>query len=162
MNLPKNEIERNMIERYWKQRQCWQEEIFAEFLKQSDLTDLLLGDPEIDSEEWGFTVWWSYADNLNECEPYMSCIFKVKNRHMQNADKLWMVVSGFAAKRNSCSTFYHWWRRSRCEWSLKKCICCSRPMISQSWDEPWCSALIATRWSGLRPGQPTWCFYVAC
>ena len=35
---------------------------------------------------------WIWAD--------MSWIFEVKSRHMQNADRLWMLVSGFAAKRN--------------------------------------------------------------
>ena len=66
----------------WRQlqTQSWQEEVFAEFLKGSDLTDLLLGDPEIDNEESGFTVLWSYAANLNEFEPCLVflCIFKVK------------------------------------------------------------------------------------
>ena len=148
----------NMIERYWKQRQLqtqsWQEEIFAEFLKGSDLTDLLLGDPEIDNEESG-SIKLCCADNLNEFEPYMSCIFKVKNRHMQNADKLWMVVSGFAAKRSSYSIFCPSSKLSRCEWSLKKCRCYSRPTTFQSWDERWCSVLMVTKWSALTRGRPT-------
>lgn len=44
-----------------KQRQLetlsWQEELFAEFLKGSELTDLFLGDPEIDSEERGDMIY---------------------------------------------------------------------------------------------------------
>ena len=97
---------------------------------------------------------WIWAD--------MSWIFEVKSRHMQNADRLWMLVSGFAAKRNSFNIFYRWSRLWHCVWSLNQCISCWRPTISQSSDEPWCSVLMGTNWSGPRRGRPIWQSCVAC
>ena len=107
---------------------------------------------------WYMQLHW---DNLNEFEPCMSCIVKVKSRHMQNADRLWDVVSGFA-KRNSCNIFYRWSRLSHCVRNLKQCISCWRPTISQSSDEPWCSVLTGTKWSGPRRGRPIWQSCGAC
>jgi len=43
----------------------WEEELFPEFLKGSEFTDLFLGDPEIDSEEWGDMI---YAVTLRQFE----------------------------------------------------------------------------------------------
>ena len=67
-------------------------------LKGSEFTDLFLETPRSTARSgviWYMQLRW---DNLNEFEPCMSCIVKVKSRHMQNADRLWDVVSGFAKR----------------------------------------------------------------
>lgn len=144
-----------------------QDEVFEQLLQGPEVNNLLLGDPEIDTEEWlnvsflvsrnamyGRGVTWSsdlLQANISTRTFYMSC----------RSDVSWCELFCFNLNRSSCNTSCPFWRHLHWEPNQIQCICWSVATTTHWWGGQSSLRGIQIRWSGRRHVLHIWLCFVA-